>query len=391
MRSGKDKINVVVLGSTGTIGVNALDVISRFPKRFRVVGLTANNNIDLLQKQVRAFRPEAIVVGEAAAGKLRNAGLPQGVRLLSGEDGLCELVSRPQVHRVIIGISGSVALKPFLAAIRARKIIAPANKEALVIAGDIIMREARRYHVKVIPVDSEQSAIFQCLENNQGAPVRRILLTASGGVLRCLPRRRFDRLTVRQILRHPRWRMGRKITVDSATLMNKGFELIEACRLFGLTPRQIDVLIHPEAIIHSMVEFCDHSIIGQMAVPDMRLPLQYALTYPERWEAPVVPTDFVKLGQLTFEKPDYRKFPSLVLARAVAERGGTYPAVLNAGDEMAVEAFLNGRIRFTQIDEVNEKVVARHRSCGRPELTDIFAADRWAREEASAIIGRMKK
>jgi len=382
--------NVVVLGSTGTIGRNTLDVVARFPERFRVLALTANNNIDLLQEQILRFRPRYVVAGEKNSAQLKSVCSKGRVRLLTGRAGLCQVAALPPADAIVIGISGSVALEPFLSAVRAGKRVAPANKEALVIAGPLIMAAAKRSGAAIIPVDSEQSAIFQCLQGQRRGDVQKIYLTASGGALANIPSSRFDKLTVRQILRHPRWRMGKKITVDSATLMNKGFEVIEACRLFELAVDQIEVVVHPEAIIHSMVGFTDGSTIAQLAVPDMRLPIQYALTYPQRLPSNLPEVDFRKLRKLTFYSPDFKKFPCLDLAITVARKDGTLPAVLNAADQQAVQAFLDGEIRFSDIYPVVVRVVEKHRSIRNPGLPEIVASENWANAVAREVIRKKR-
>jgi 1-deoxy-D-xylulose-5-phosphate reductoisomerase len=302
---------------------------------------------------------------------------------------LPELVAKADVDVVVIAMTGAAALEPFLAAVRAGKKVAPANKEALVMAGGILMKEARRHGAVIVPVDSEQSAIFQCLEGRDRKDLYQVHLTASGGALRALPRARHDKVSVRDILAHPRWKMGAKITVDSATLMNKGFEVIEAQRLFDLSIDKIKVLVHPEAIIHSMIEFVDGSILAQLGVTDMRLPIQYALTYPERLPVPLKRLDLVALKALTFEAPDLKKFPSLKLAYLAARRGGTAPAVLNAADEVAVDAFLKGSIKFTSIHTVVEKTLLKHVNVASPSLSDIQDADVWARYKAQEFVERV--
>lgn len=378
--------NIVILGSTGSIGVNTLKVCGRYPDRFRVVGLSCYSNFELFEKQVRQFEPRFIALTEQGIARFKKLLTGKRVRIFRVEESLAEMVSAREADVVVIGMRGSAALEPFLAAVRCGKTVAPANKEALVIAGDHLMKEARKNGARIIPIDSEQSAIFQCLEGRRSQPIRRILLTASGGALRKLPKSRFDSLTVKQILSHPRWKMGEKITVDSATLLNKGFEVIEAMRLFDQPVDKIEVVIHPQAIIHSMVEFDDGSVIAQMGVTDMKLPIQYALTYPQRLPTGLKPLDFAELKKLTFERPDFKKFPLLELAFHVARKGGTLPSVLNAADEMAVEAFLNKKIRFTHISRIVEKVVMKHKINRKPDLEDILAADRWAREEAGQLL-----
>lgn len=380
---------IVILGSTGSIGINTLKVVERFPDRFEVLGLTAYNNIRLLEQQANRYKPKYVAVGAKGIGLLKK-GLNSSIKVLNAEEDLEELVSLSAVDIVVIGMRGSAALKPFLKAVRCGKTIAPANKEAIVIAGEILMEEARRYRARIIPVDSEQSAIFQCLEGRNQQQIDKIYLTASGGALLTVPKSRFDKISVKAILKHPRWKMGRKITVDSATLMNKGFEVIEAVRLFNVKSRAVEILVHPEAIIHSMVGFKDGSIIAQLGVTDMRLPIQYALTYPERLGTGLKNLDFYKLRQLTFDRPDTRKFPALGLAFYAAEGGGTLPSVLNAADEEAVDAFLCGCLKFTGIYDVVEKVVRKHRTINRPSLDDILAADQWAREAARNLMCKVK-
>jgi len=379
---------VVILGSTGSIGINTLKVIERFPDKFKVVGLTAYSNFKLLSRQVQKFSPTHVAVNEQGIRYFKKQGFARKVRILNVAEDLEQLVALKTVDVVVIAMRGSAALKPFLSAVRAGKMVAPANKEALVVAGDLLMREARRNKATIIPIDSEQSAIFQCLEGRDRGELKKILLTASGGALLNVPKSRFGKLTIRQILNHPRWKMGKKITVDSATLMNKGFEVIEAMVLFQLDIEQIEVVIHPEAIIHSMAEFRDGTIIAQLGVADMRLPIQYALTYPERLESGLKGINFSDLGQLTFLKPDLDKFPALSLAIYAGRRGGTLPSVLNAADEEAVEAFLSKKIRFSDIYKTVENVVRRHRINKKPTLKSIMEADLWAREEAKSLIAR---
>ncbi|MBI5149292.1 MAG: 1-deoxy-D-xylulose-5-phosphate reductoisomerase [Candidatus Omnitrophica bacterium] len=383
--------NVVILGSTGSIGVNALKIIERFPHKFRIVGLTAYNNYRLLEEQSRRFKPFHVAASQEGVRYLRRNIGGRHIKIGDVATGAEEIAQLKSADIVVVAMQGSAALKPFLAAVRSGKTVAPANKEALVIAGDLLMREAARHKASIVPIDSEQSAIFQCLEGRERADVRKIYLTASGGPLLRVPKIRFDRLSVRDILRHPRWKMGKRITVDSATLINKGFEVIEAKHLFGLDVKDIEVLVHPEAIIHSMVELRDGSVLAQLGVTDMRIPIQYALTYPQRWDTGLRPVNFARLRQLTFEKPDFRKFPSLALAIEIAEEGGTLPGVLNAADEVAVEAYLDNRLRFTAIYDVVEKVVRRHRLTHDPSLDAILAADQWARGEAAALIKKIWK
>ncbi len=379
---------VVILGSTGSIGMNALKVIARFPDKFKVVGLTAYNNVDLLARQIKSFAPVFAAASPQNVAILKKRFGRSKTQICNVEEDVESLVCRADIDCVVIAMRGSAALKPFLSAVRAGKTIATANKEALVIAGDILISEAKRHHARIIPIDSEQSAIFQCLEGRGRSELKKVLLTASGGPLLNVPSSRFDRLSVRQVLAHPRWKMGQKITVDSATLMNKGFEVIEAQALFQLQMNQIEIVVHPEAIIHSMAEYTDGSVMAQLSITDMRLPIQYALTYPQRLESGLGPVNFFEIGKLTFQRPDLGKFPSLALAIHVGRRGGTLPSVLNAADEVVVDAFLNGRIRFSDIYRIVEKVVRRHKVAVRPTLEKILAADQWAREEAAGLIFR---
>lgn len=376
---------IVILGSTGSIGINSLDVIEQFPEEYEVIGLSAYSNIETLAKQIKQYRPKFAAVKSDGILKLREQ-FGRSLKILDVDRDLEDLVSAKEVDIVVIGMSGSAALIPFLAAVRSGKKVATANKEALVIAGDMIMKEAKRSGAQVIPIDSEQSAIFQCLTGQDRESLKRVYLTASGGSLLRVPKEKFGKLSVAQILNHPRWKMGKRITVDSATLMNKGFEFIEAMRLFDLSTKQIEVLIHPEAIIHSMTEYHDGSIIAQLGVTDMRLPIQYALTYPERRPTHLRSLDFFKLKQLTFEPPDFKRFPCLSLAMFVAEKGSTYPSVLNAADEVAVNAFLQERIPFNAIFEIVDKVVLGHRPSTRWTMESVLEADKHARVSAEKII-----
>lgn len=386
---GDRKKKVVILGSTGSIGINALEVIHRFRDRFEVLGLTAHDNFKLLAQQCRAFSPKYVAISHSRIADLKLALTGRKVKVLDANHDLTFLSALADVDIVIVAMSGRAALEPFLSAAHAGKQIAPANKEALVIAGEMIMMAARKSGSRIIPVDSEQSAIFQCLEGQNKSELKKIYLTASGGALYNVPVKKFDCLTIADILKHPRWKMGKKITVDSATMMNKGFEVIEAQRLFNVDVKQIEVVIHPQAIIHSMVSFHDGSVLAQLGVTDMRLPIQYALTYPQRWKSGLDDLDFPALAQLTFAKPDLKKFPCLALALHVASQGGTLPTVLNAADEEAVAAFLSGQICFTQIFKVVDKVVLAHKIQKRINLKAIQDADLWARAQAQSLIKRI--
>ena len=378
--------NVVLLGSTGSIGTSTAKVAGDLPNDIRLVGLAAGGNAELLAKQARQFRPELVSIGSPeTAAKLR----PQldGIRVASGEEGLIELATLPSADIVLIAIVGTTGLQPALAAIRAGKDIAVASKEILVMAGEIVMAEARKHGVRVLPVDSEHSAIFQCLEGRSPGSVRRLILTASGGPFRETPAGQFAGITVEQALKHPSWVMGRKITIDSATMFNKGLEMIEARWLFDIPMPQVDVVVHPQSVVHSMVEFVDGSILSQLSTPDMCLPIQYALTCPGRAASERVQTDLPALGRLDFEAPDLAKFPALGQARRAGETGGTLPAVLNAANEIAVDAFCDRQTSFPGISDAVGQVMDRHELIGQPSLEQILQADAWARETARDVLG----
>jgi 1-deoxy-D-xylulose-5-phosphate reductoisomerase len=336
----------------------------------------------LLAEQARKHRPEAISITDPAKAQALQEALGTSTRVYSGNEGLVKLATLPAADVVLIAIVGTAGLQPALAAIRAGKDIAVASKEILVMAGEIVMREAEKNGVRVLAVDSEHSAIFQCLDGKPPSSVRRLWLTASGGPFRSTPKAEFASITVERALKHPSWVMGRKITIDSATLFNKGLEMIEARWLFGVEINRVSVVVHPQSIVHSMVEFVDGSIIAQLSTPDMCLPIQYALTYPHRARSDRVQTNFAKLGSLTFEEPDHDRFPALDLARRAAEVGGTLPAVLNAANEVAVDAFCAGRINFPQITETVARTMDRHKVSEHPTLKEILEADAWGRETA---------
>lgn len=374
--------NVVLLGSTGSIGTSTVKVAEDLPDRIRLLGLAAGNNAELLLEQTRKHRPAAISITDPTkAGELRDA-LGTACEVFSGTDGLMKLATLPEADIVLIAIVGTAGLQPALAAIRAGKEIAVASKEILVMAGEIVMSEARKHGVRVLAVDSEHSAIFQCLDGKPSQSVRKLWLTASGGPFRGTPKEEFPNITVERALKHPSWVMGRKVTIDSATLFNKGLEMIEARWLFDIEMPRVGVLVHPQSVVHSMVEFVDGSLLAQLSTPDMCLPIQYALTYPDRAPSERVQTDFARLGSLTFEAPDLERFPSLELARRAGEVGGTLPAVLNAANEVAVEAFVNRRINFPQITETVRRTMERHQVVAHPTLPQILEADAWARREA---------
>ena len=378
--------NVVLLGSTGSIGTSTVKVANDLPDQIRLIGLAAGGNVDLLLEQAKQHRPMAVSIQHAdKVNGLQNA-LGSGTPVYHGTEGLVKLATMPEADIVLIAIVGTAGLQPALAAIRAGKDIAIASKEILVMAGEIVMNEARKHGVKVLAVDSEHSAIFQCLDGKPAASVRKLWLTASGGPFRSRtdwPKEKFAEITVERALKHPSWVMGRKITIDSATLFNKGLEMIEARWLFDIEMARVGVVVHPQSIVHSMVEFVDGSLIAQLSTPDMCLPIQYALTYPARSASDRVQTDFPKIGTLTFEEPDVDRFPAVELARRAGDTCGTLPAVLNAANEVAVEAFVNRKINFPQITATVRRTMDAHRVVAHPTLEQILAADAWARQEAA--------
>jgi 1-deoxy-D-xylulose-5-phosphate reductoisomerase len=371
--------NIAILGSTGSIGRNSLEVIRNFPDRFAATYLTANTNIDLLEQQIRLFHPRGVVVLDAGCADTLRGRVDSSVEVLCGEEGLVQAVTRADVDIVISSLVGFAGLKPTIAAIQHRKRIALANKETLVVAGGLITSLVKQYGVDLLPVDSEHSAILQCLAGEDRSLVTRLILTASGGPFLNTPFESFPTLTVENALSHPNWKMGNKITIDSATLMNKGLEVIEAHWLFGLPAERIHVVIHPQSIIHSMVEFVDGSIKAQLGLPDMKLPIQYALSYPERWPMNGARVDFPALRSMTFFEPDRAKFRCLGLAYDALSLGGTAPAILNAANEMAVSAFLQHRISFEKIPVVIERAISLHKTRPNPDLQDIIEADRQVR------------
>ncbi len=377
---------IAILGSTGSIGVSTLEVISHFPGEFQVVGLTTNSNIGLLSKQIKEFGPRFVCVSDIDAARVLQSRLKSGTKLFIGAQGLEALVQMREIEKIVLAISGAAALLPLLKALECGKEIALANKEALVMAGPLIMDLARKKKTKIIPVDSEQSAIWQCLDGEDSSKLKHIYLTASGGPFRKTNPADLKSVSISKVLKHPRWKMGRKISVDSATLMNKGLELLEAMFLFGIPAEKIKILIHPEALIHSMVEFIDGIVLAQLSSTDMRIPIQYALVYPERVSNSLAPIDFYKLQELHFQKPDFRRFPCLNLAYRAARQLGTMPCVLNAANEVSVSEFLSQRLDFISIHKVIERVIDRHRNKLSPNLGDILAADTWARSEAYKVI-----
>ena len=381
---------ISILGSTGSIGCSALDVIEKNRERFQVVALVAGKNISLLKKQIEKFQPKLVAIdSKENALKLREVLTAKSkVKIFYGEEGLKEIASFPSAI-VISAISGAAGLIPTLAAIEAGNDIALANKETMVMAGEIVTKRSKKKGVKIIPVDSEHSAIFQCLEGSKRENMRRIILTASGGPFLNFTRNELKKVSLSQTLRHPNWKMGKKITIDSASMMNKGLEVIEAKWLFNVDISDIDVLIHPQSIVHSLVEFIDGAFLAQMGIPDMKIPIAYALTYPERIINDLPALNLVKTGNLEFRNPDINKFPCLGLAYAAGLCGGTAPVVLNAADEISVSAFMENKIRFIDLPKIIEKILTLHNSINNPSLDDILQADLWARRETKKIIERI--
>jgi 1-deoxy-D-xylulose-5-phosphate reductoisomerase len=371
--------NICILGSTGSIGRNSLEVMAAFPNRFRVQYLSANTNTHTLEEQIKQFNPKAVaVLDNHSANKLKKS-LNGATKIYTGEEGLLELVSQKDVDVVINSLVGFAGLRPTIEAIKHRKTVALANKETLVAGGEIIATLLKQYKISLIPIDSEHSAILQCLVGENPKNIERLILTASGGPFLHMNKKNFKHVTVDAALKHPNWKMGNKITIDSATLMNKGLEVIEAHWLFNLPPKSIDVLIHPQSIIHSMVEFVDGSVKAQLGVPDMKIPIHYALTYPDRAISDFRRVDFVQLRELTFSKPDLKKFECLQLAYDALSVGGTAPAILNAANEIAVELFLHGKITFNQIPHLIRKAMDMIPAKASPNMNDIIDADIAAR------------
>jgi 1-deoxy-D-xylulose-5-phosphate reductoisomerase len=378
-----------ILGSTGSVGTNVLRVVDAFPDRLRVVALAAGRNVEKLAEQVARYRPRSVSIAtvDARDALARLVDL-SGVRVGVGEEGAVAVATEKDASTVVAAAVGAVGLVPTYRALEAGKDVALANKETLVMAGELMVAESRAHGGRLLPIDSEHCALHQCLDGRGAHEVRRLVLTASGGPFRTRPHETFDRITREEALCHPTWSMGRKITIDSATLMNKGLEVIEARWLFGLPAERVDVMIHPQSVVHSMVEFVDGTVLAQLGVTDMRLPIQYALSHPERWEAAIPGLDFTRAFGLDFDLPDHARFPCLGLAYRALEGGGTLPAVLNAANEEAVGAFLDGRIPFTAIPEqVGETMDARPAG-PTSVLADVLAADAWAREHTRAGLAR---
>jgi len=378
---------IAILGSTGSIGRNALQVIELLPDELKAVGLAARRSVETITEQALKFQVKAIALSDEAAAQRASQMLEgTGIKVFSGQEGVLRIAMMDEADMVVSSMVGISGLLPTLEAIRSGKDVAFANKEVLVAGGEIVMREIERYGVNFLPVDSEISAIFQCLQSGSKDEIKRLILTASGGPFKGFSPHELESVTVSQALRHPNWRMGSKVTIDSATLMNKGFEVIESMWLFGVKLERIDVVVHPQSIVHSMVEFVDGSIIAQLGVPDMRIPIQYALTYPRRAPAPDRYLNLVEVGTLTFEPVDMKAFPCLGYAYEAARIGGSMPAVMSAADEVAVAAFIDGKIKFTDIPKIIKRVMDAHEPVFSPSLDDLLEADRWGREAAEKII-----
>jgi len=378
---------LTILGSTGSIGTNALRVVEAHPEAYRIVGLAAGSNVELLAAQIERFQPSAVAIrGAQQAEALRSRLGKRGkTRVYAGTEGFIQVATWEEADTVVSAVTGSAGLPPTFAAIQAGKEIALANKETMVMAGSLVMEEARRRNVPILPVDSEHSAILQCLQGHPREDMKRVILTASGGPFRDLPLRAMGSISPEQALKHPNWTMGRKITIDSATLMNKGLEVIEAKWLFGLSMNQIAVLVHPQSIVHSMVEYKDGSIVAQLGIPDMITPISYALSYPHHVETSLPCLKLEEVGPLTFTLPDREKFMCLDLAFEAGQIGGSMPAVLNAANEVAVDLFLEGRIRFLDIPTLINKTMKAHRPFPIDSLEKVMEADRWARQAAKTF------
>jgi len=378
--------SLVILGSTGSVGMSALELVRRFPNRFQVRGLVAGRNLRRLARQVSEFSPAWVSIREKEEIPLLRSLLgSRKVEILWGEEGATTIAAAGGVDVVLAAIVGGAGLVPTLAAVRAGKDVALANKEALVMAGAIFIDEAKKMGARLLPVDSEHSAVFQCLQGNRKEEVERIILTASGGPFLRVPLKALNRVTVKQALKHPNWKMGPKITVDSATMMNKGLEVVEARWLFDMPPERVDVVIHPQSIVHSMVQYQDGAILAQMGIPDMRIPIAYALSFPQRLKVQLRPLELTQEGELTFLPVEKKRYPALSLAYQALAAGGTMPAVLNAANEVAVAAFLEGRIGFREIHRMIEKTMEAHSNTHPRSVQEILEVDRWARDKAAAL------
>ncbi|MCH5586243.1 1-deoxy-D-xylulose-5-phosphate reductoisomerase [Shimazuella sp. AN120528] len=374
-----------ILGSTGSIGTSTLDVVKQHPDQFQVIALAAGSNVEKMIHQVQLFRPKLISMSTKDLAERVAREIPDSIKVVWGDKGLLEVATHPESTYVVSSLVGSRGLEPTLAAIEAGKRIGLANKESLVTAGHLVMDLAKKHKVDILPIDSEHSALFQCLNGERREDVKKLILTASGGAFRDFSREQLTDATPEMALKHPNWAMGAKVTIDTATLMNKGLEVMEAHWLFSFPYEQIDVLVHPQSIIHSMVEFQDGAVIAQLGTPDMKVPIQYALSYPKRLPLAMPALSLSEIGQLTFGKPDYSRFPCLAMAFEAGKAGGTMPTVLNAANEIAVEKFLNKSIPFLGIEAMIERTLEKHVSINNPQLEDIQHADQWAREFARQL------
>ena len=381
---------VILLGSSGSIGESTCKVARALPDKMKIVGLGVAKSTERLLEQAKEFGVKALAVSDPQAAEKVKSKLPAGAKFFPGAEGLARMVEETEADMVLVAIVGTAGLAPALAALRSGKDLAVASKEILVLAGSAVMAEAKKRKRQVLPVDSEHNAIFQCLQGANEKEVRKVILTASGGPFRQSRAAELEKVTVAQALKHPTWSMGKKITIDSATMFNKGLEMIEAHWLFGLPMKQVEVVVHPQSIVHSMVEFIDGSVLAQLSVTDMCFPIQYAVTFPERMPSGLPPLDLAKLGSLTFEAPDEKRFPALRLAREAGEAGGTLPGVFNAANEVAVEAFLAEQISFPRIWGMVEEVMEKHTTLSSPDLEAIIEADRWARSEAKVRLEKRK-
>jgi 1-deoxy-D-xylulose-5-phosphate reductoisomerase len=381
---------VILLGSSGSIGESTCKVARALPDKMKIVGLGVAKSTEKLLEQAKEFGVKALAVSDPQAAEKVKSKLPAGAKFFPGAEGLARMVEETEADMVLVAIVGTAGLAPALAALRSGKDLAVASKEILVLAGSTVMAEAKKRKRQVLPVDSEHNAILQCLQGANEKEVRKVILTASGGPFRQSRAAELEKVTLAQALKHPTWSMGKKITIDSATMFNKGLEMIEAHWLFGLPMKQVEVVVHPQSIVHSMVEFIDGSVLAQLSVTDMCFPIQYAVTFPERMPSGLPPLDLAKLGSLTFEAPDEKRFPALRLAREAGEAGGTLPGVFNAANEVAVEAFLAEQIPFPRIWGIVEEVMQKHIHISSPDLDAIIEADRWARSEAKVRLEKRK-
>ncbi|WP_339063255.1 1-deoxy-D-xylulose-5-phosphate reductoisomerase [Tepidibacillus marianensis] len=378
--------NIAILGSTGSVGTQTLEVIRAHEDQFRVIALSGGSNLNLLNEQIRLFSPKLVSVKTKELAEELRFEIHSSTKVVYGEEGLIEVATHPDVDFVVTAVVGSIGTSPTIEAIKAGKQIGLANKETLVSAGHIVMDLAEKYQVSILPIDSEHSAIFQSLQGGNKDEVRRIILTASGGSFRNKTREELHHVTLSDALKHPNWLMGAKITIDSATMMNKGLEIIEAHWLFNMPFDKIDVMIHPESIIHSMVEYIDRAVIAQLGTPDMKVPIQYALSYPERIELKQQPLDLATISTLHFQQPDYDRFPSLKIAYECGKEGGTMPTVLNAANEEVVAAFIAGKVPFIEIESFVKRVIEKHNKIHQPNLEEIVEADLWARKMMANIL-----